>query len=95
MNGIRFEWDANKASTNIKKHGVTFEEASTVFEDPAALVIDDPDHSEIEDRFIILGFSIRARLLVVCHCLREGDSVIPIISARKATAHESAQYDEG
>ena len=95
MNGIRFEWDANKASTNIKKHGVTFEEASTVFEDPAALVIDDPDHSVIEDRFIILGFSIRARLLVVCHCLRDGDRVIRIISARKATAHESAQYDEG
>ena len=94
MNGIRFE-DANKASTNIKKHGVTFEEASTVFEDPEALVIDDPDHSVIEDRFIILGFSIRARLLVVCHCLRDGDRVIRIISARKATAHESAQYDEG
>ena len=93
MDSMRFEWDAEKASINIKKHGVSFEKARTVFEDPEALVIDDPDHSETEERFIILGFSIRARMLVVCHCLRDGDRVIRIISARKATVHEAAQYN--
>ena len=90
-----FEWDSAKASVNLKKHAVSFEEASTVFEDPEALVIDDPEHSAQEERFIILGISAKARLLVVCHCLRESESVIRIISARKATARERKQYDAG
>ncbi len=92
MNMIRFEWDRNKNEINKKKHKISFEEASTVFYDDAALVIDDPEHSEAEDRFIILGLSRRANLLVVCHCYRESDSVIRLISARKATKTESQYY---
>lgn len=92
VNGIRFEWDDNKNAINRNKHKIAFEEAKTVFEDPEALVIDDPDHSEHEERFIILGFSNRANLLVVCHCYRESETVIRIISARKATVTESRQY---
>lgn len=93
MEMIRFEWDERKNRINLKKHGVTFQEASTVFEDDNALVIDDPAHSEQEERFIILGFSHKANLLVVCHCYRSSDSVIRIISARKATTREASQYD--
>ena len=92
MNMIRFEWDDNKNEINKKKHKISFEEARTVFYDDAALVIDDPEHSEDEDRFIILGLSKRANLLVVCHCYRESDTVIRIISARKATKTESQYY---
>lgn len=91
---LRFEWDPDKAALNLKKHAVSFEEASTVFEDPDALVIDDPEHSAWEERFIILGISATARLLVVCHCLRESEGVIRIISARKATRSESSQYGQ-
>lgn len=90
---MRFEWDENKARINRKKHGVSFEEAETVFYDTSALVIDDPEHSDSEDRFIILGMSGSARLLVVCHCLRESETVIRIISARKATKTESSYYE--
>lgn len=85
-------WDEKKADTNSKKHGVTFEEAQTVFDDWNALLIDDPDHSEHEDRFILLGFSSVPRLLVVCHCYRENAEQIRIISARKATKNETATY---
>lgn len=92
MNMMRFEWDDNKNEINKKKHKISFEEARTVFYDDAALVIDDPEHSEDEDRFIILGLSKRANLLVVCHCYRESDTVIRIISARKATKTESQYY---
>ena len=92
MNMIRFEWDDNKNEINKKKQKISFEEARTVFYDDAALVIDDPEHSEDEDRFIILGLSKRANLLVVCHCYRESDTVIRIISARKATKTESQYY---
>ena len=74
----RFEWDENKNTINKIKHHVTFEEAKTVFDDVEALVIDDPDHSQNEERFIILGFSTLANLLVVCHCYRENDTVIRI-----------------
>lgn len=91
---LRFEWDSNKNAINQKKHAVAFEEARTVFDDPDALVIDDPDHSEVEERFIILGFSRHANLLVVCHCYRESESVIRIISARRATVKEARQYNE-
>ena len=90
---MRFEWDAEKASINQKKHGVTFEEAQTVFGDYDALRIFDPDHSDDEDRFILLGMSAVLRILVVCHCYRENDEKIRIISARKATKKESAAYE--
>jgi uncharacterized DUF497 family protein len=89
---IHFEWDPRKAALNMRKHGVSFEEARTVFFDDYAKVIDDPDHSESEDRFILLGVSSALRLLLVCHCYRQGDSVIRIISARKASPRESKQY---
>ncbi len=92
MNGIGFGWDENKNAINIAKHGISFEEAKTVFFDENALVIADPDHSADEDRFIILGFSTSAKLLVVCHCYREDDAVIRLISARRATTHEEKNY---
>lgn len=94
MGEVYFEWDENKNRKNQIKHKITFEEALTVFEDENALVIDDPDHSEKEERFIILGMSKRANLLIVCHCYREMDEVIRIISARKATTMETKQYYE-
>lgn len=92
MNEIRFEWDENKNLINQTKHNISFEEAVSVFYDDMALVTDDPEHSADEERFIILGLSSNARLLVVCHCYRVSDSVIRIISARKATKTESKQY---
>lgn len=95
MEEIRFEWDENKNRINKQKHRISFEEAMTVFYDEAALVIDDPEHSETEDRFIILGLSNRANLLLVCHCYRESDTVIRIISARKATTTETKYYTRG
>lgn len=91
---IKFEWNTEKAEINIKKHGVSFEEASSVFYDDNALMRDDPDHSEEEDRFIILGLSEAANILVVCHCYRMSDEIIRIISARKATRQETNQYNE-
>lgn len=91
---MKIEWDDKKAKINIEKHGVTFEEASSVFYDDDALLRDDPDHSEDEDRFILLGMSNIANMLVVCHCYRENDEIIRIISARKATKHETKQYNE-
>lgn len=92
MSTLRFEWDDRKAAANEKKHGVSFEEARTVFFDERARLIDDPDHSEDEARFILLGLSSTLRLLVVCHCYRSEGNVIRIISARKATARESKSY---
>ena len=92
MTQLRFEWDPDKAASNVRKHQVSFEEATTAFADEAALVIDDPDHSDEEDRFILLGLSARLRLLVVVHCYRESEESIRIISARKATRKERNQY---
>ena len=92
MNSISFEWDENKDIINRKKHRISFTEASTVFYDDEARVIDDPEHSETEERFIILGLSKRANLLVVCHCYKASETVIRIISARKATKTETKQY---
>ena len=94
MEGLKFEWDENKNSINKKKHKISFEEAKTVFYDSEAIVIDDPDHSEDEERFLILGISQKVNLLVVCHCYRESDTTIRIISARKATSTETKQYHE-
>ena len=93
MDTIRFEWDENKNTINRQKHKISFEEAKTVFYDENALLIDDPDHSETEDRFILLGLSREAKLLVVCHCYRQSDTVIRIISARKATKTETKYYE--
>ena len=92
MNSIKFEWDKQKALSNETKHGVSFNEAKTVFFDENAKVIHDPEHSDSEERFIILGFSSSARALVVCHCYKEVDGIIRIISARKASKRESKQY---
>jgi len=92
MSTLRFEWDGRKATANLKKHGVSFEEARSVFFDERARLIGDPDHSEDEERFILLGLSSSVRLLLVCHCHRREGNVVRIISARKATAHESKFY---
>lgn len=89
---IKFEWDSAKATANIRKHGVSFEEAQTVFYDEFAVQFFDDDHSSKEERFLLLGISTGARLLLVCHCEREAGHVIRIISARKATKRESAFY---
>ena len=89
---LSFEWDEHENEINKLKHKISFEEAQTVFYDERALVIDDPDHSMEEERFIILGLSTKANLLVVCHCYRASDTVIRIISARKATKTESTYY---
>ena len=94
MNLIRFECDEYKNRINRKKHGVSFEEAESVFYDGNARLIYDPEHSEEEDRYVLLGMSSRLRLLVVCHCYREEDNVIRIISARKAVRKERLQYTE-
>jgi len=92
MHGLRFEWDEKKNHQNQRKHGVPFEEAQTVFFDENAILYFDPDHSQDEDRFIMLGISFKLRVLVVCHCYREGDTVIRIISARKANKLEARDY---
>ncbi|MFO1197524.1 MAG: BrnT family toxin [Burkholderiaceae bacterium] len=89
---IRFEWDAVKARANVRKHGISFEEAQTVFYDEFAIQFFDDDHSSHEERFLLLGLSSGARLLIVCHCERETGNVVRIISARKATKRESAFY---
>ena len=91
---LQFEWDENKNAINRKKHQISFEEAETVFYDSNAVMIPDPEHSEFEERFILLGFSAMARLLLVCHCYRGEDEIIRIISARKANPFEARQYHE-
>ena len=92
MEERRFEWGPRKASQNAKKHGVTFDEAASTFSDERALVIPDPDHSVAEEHFILLGLSMKLRVVVVCHCLRERAGTIRIISARKATKSERQEY---
>ena len=92
MSSIQFEWDPKKAQANLRKHKVSFEDAQSVFSDENALLIDDPDHSEEEDRFVLLGLSQSLRLLVVVHCYRGEGRVIRIVSARKADADEQSIY---
>ena len=92
MHDMRFEWDEDKNKQNQEKHGISFNEALTIFADDNARLILDEDHSEDEDRFILIGISKNAKLLTVCHCYRESDSVIRLISARKASKSESEQY---
>jgi uncharacterized DUF497 family protein len=91
---IQFTWDEKKEASNRQKHGISFNEAKSVFYDENARLIHDPDHSETEDRFIILGMSTRLRLLVVVHCYLDMQGIIRIISARKATRNETKQYEE-
>lgn len=92
MKELRFEWDSDKAILNLEKHGISFEEAVSVFYDERAVEFYDDEHSEWENRFLMLGLSARFRLLLVCHCSREDESVIRIISARKATKNEARYY---
>jgi uncharacterized DUF497 family protein len=94
MNELSFEWDLKKAESNKAKHGVSFEEAKTVFYDERALVIPDPDHSNVEERFVIMGMSALSRVLVVVHCFRS-NNVIRIISARRAGTKEMKPYVKG
>ena len=92
MTELRFDWDSTKSASNAKKHGISFDEAKSIFSDERAKLIADPEHSDDEDRFILLGLSPKLRLLVVCHCYRGKNNVIRIISARKATTVESKDY---
>jgi len=92
LSDVIFEWDESKNQSNIRKHGISFSEAMTVFDDPDVLYKLDPDHADDEDRYIVFGYSEEKRILVVCHCYRESDKIIRIYSARKATENESNQY---
>ena len=94
MNNLQFQWEKIKNLANIKKHKISFEEAKSVFFDENARVISDPEHSDTEERFIILGISNKLKLLIVVHTYRENDEIIRIISARKATKSESKYYLE-
>jgi len=91
MKPLRFEWDEGKSLVNQRKHGISFEQAESVFCDERGLLMVDPTHSGDEDRFILLGLSVELHMLVVCHCYRGGD-IIRIISARRATRRERATY---
>jgi uncharacterized DUF497 family protein len=90
---LKFEWDPDKNKNNIKKHRVDFKEAETVFEDEYAIEIPDEEHSQNEERWIVIGMSSKERELFVCHCFRNGDDVIRIFSARKATMSEKEFYE--
>jgi len=92
MRDVRFDWDPRKSRANKAKHGVSFEEARTAFLDENARIISDVEHSTEEDRFVLLGLSVQLRLLVVCHCYRESDRLIRIISARRANGNERREY---
>jgi len=92
MNGYTFNWDNEKNISNIIKHGITFNEAATVFDDDNAIFIRDETHSHSEERFSVIGFSERLRLLIVCHCYRNDDTIVRIISARKASKSEELLY---
>jgi uncharacterized DUF497 family protein len=90
--GYRFEWDPHKAAVNRRKHGISFEEASTAFDDDRALIISDPDHSDTDERFVLVGMSSGLRILVVVHGEGSDAAAIRIISARKATPTERTEY---
>ena len=93
MAHLRFEWDPKKNASNVRRHGVSFLEAESVFTDDRAVLLDDPDHSADEDRFILLGLSSVLRVLVVCHCYRSSGNVIRLISARRADRQEREAYE--
>jgi uncharacterized DUF497 family protein len=92
MKGLRFEWDEAKSRSNLRKHGLSFEEAVSVFADDFAQLIADPDHSEAEERFILLGMSGKLRILVVCHSFDPGARLVRVISCRKANRREMINY---
>jgi uncharacterized protein len=92
MSPLRFAWDEKKNAANRRKHGVSFEEARTAFLDDNARVIPDPDHSEREDRFVLIGLSVSLRVLIVCHCYRQTEEIVRIISACRADQNEIRQY---
>jgi len=94
MNNIQFTWDDQKDRENQKKHGVSFEEAKSVFYDENARLIHDPDHSDAEERFILLGLSYKLRIILVVHCYYEDESIIRIIAAKKAVKNEQRKYKE-
>ena len=94
MKELKFEWDKRKETMNVKKHGVSFKDGRTVFYDESAIQFYDPDHADQEDRFILLGLSLKPQVLVVCHCFRESETVVRIISARKADKDEERAYWE-
>ena len=95
MQLLVFEWDENKNRINQRKHGISFDEASSVFYDDRAILFDDPQHSTEEERFLLLGMSDEANLCIVCHCYRASETIIRIISARKATKKEEEHYVRG
>jgi len=92
MSNLRFVWDPIKARGNLAKHGISFDESVTAFHDENAKVFSDPDYSQTEERFILLGMNIRLRVLVVCHCYRESETIVRIISVRKADGEERENY---
>ena len=92
---MEFEWDENKNEINKKKHGISFEDVESVFSDFSAIIFDDPDHSETEERFLIIGMSLRKGIWIVSHCYRNNENIIRIISARKATKNEQHIYING
>lgn len=92
MKNLKFVWNETKAKENLRKHKISFKEAQTVFNDPYARIIYDPDHSKSEERFILLGLSSSLRILVVCHCYKEDEMIIRIISTRRATKNERKKY---
>ena len=91
---IQFEWDSRKNTANIRKHGISFEDAQSAFYDEYARIIPDPEHSADEERFVLLGMTAHAQIVIVCHCYRENERVIRIISARRADRHEEKGYVE-
>ena len=95
VQNLKFEWDENKNKINQRKHGISFDEVTSVFRDTLAIVFDDPDHSDNEERFLIIGTSDKRGICLVSHCYRGQDQVIRIISARKATKTECKIYEEG
>ena len=95
MTKLTFTWNERKSRENERKHGVSFEEAQSTFFDDDALLFFDPDHSDSEDRFLLLGRSYRLRVLLICHCFRESEQIVRIISARRATKKERSVYKEG
>lgn len=92
---MEFEWNENKNEINKKKHGISFEDVESVFSDFSAIIFDDPDHSETEERFLIIGMSLRKGICIVSHCYRNNENIIRIISARKATKNERMIYING
>ena len=95
MDTIKFEWDENKNRINQHKHGISFEDAKTVFYDENAMLFDDPEHSREEERFLIIGITDREKICIVSHCYRDQEGTIRIISAREATKNEKKTYTEG